>query len=647
MEGWKTTALCVLAAVSTASAALQSPDISLLKEQNRIKEEAEQKIQEDILDPILGKGKAKAFVDVEMEIKIQSEESARSGMGLAERYKEKQGAKSAGLQTLDLMPGIPKPKTISGDKAPPIPPEAAQAQQAQQVKGMKEQRFAVIPVFKKLTVTVIHDDAALKTKTEQDLVRSRIVDAMAQYQLKPQDVFFRATPFYTAPVKIDWREDVKKPNVYLPLLYALLLLLFLAFLFGPLARFFRQYVRALMEKPGAEVNIEEKPGEEGGGQGGEDLLEEGKLDITLQRKPPEPPPEEDEQMKKFEPFAYINEENIKRLVYMFLLRKEEPWVIAVVASYLRPEYARAVLTSLPIELQAKVALEALTVRQLSREQVLAIDAEVKENVDFVVGGMERLTQLLEEADMTTRNNILNYLKNEKPTLYERVRKFVLTFDDVTRFPDREMQIIVRELKPEIMARALQNSAPEVVNKFLSNMSSGAAALLKEAIEYAANTTTAQIDEERAKILDEIRKLEREGTISVRERPEGGLGLEGMEEEMSVRERRQARLAGKGGAEALPAPAAQSSEGSQQAQSYFNAGAGLYQAGNLQEALPYFEYAVSLDPAHAEARQYLATALHQMGRTGEALPHFDELLRLRPDPQLRAWVDGIKAQATSR
>lgn len=352
-------------------------------------------------------------------------------------------------------------------------------------------------------------------------------------------------------------------------------------------------------------------------------------------------------MKKFEPFAYINEENIKRLVYMFLLRKEEPWVIAVVASYLRPEYARAVLTSLPIELQAKVALEALTVRQLSREQVLAIDAEVKENVDFVVGGMERLTQLLEEADMTTRNNILNYLKNEKPTLYERVRKFVLTFDDVTRFPDREMQIIVRELKPEIMARALQNSAPEVVNKFLSNMSSGAAALLKEAIEYAANTTTAQIDEERAKILDEIRKLEREGKISVRERPEGGLGLEGMEEEMSVRERRQARLAGKGGAEALPAPAAQSSEGSQQAQSYFNAGAGLYQAGNLQEALPYFEYAVSLDPAHAEARQYLATALHQMGRTGEALPHFDELLRLRPDPQLRAWVDGIKAQATSR
>ncbi len=249
--------------------------------------------------------------------------------------------------------------------------------------------------------------------------------------------------------------------------------------------------------------------------------------------------------------------------------------------------------------------------------------------------------------MTTRNNILNYLKNEKPTLYERVRKFVLTFDDVTRFPDREMQIIVRELKPEIMARALQNAAPEVVNKFLSNMSSGASALLKEAIEYASNTTTAQIDEERAKILDEIRKLEREGKISVRERPEGGIGLEGMEEEMSVRERRQARLSGgKGAAEALPPPA-QPSAGTQQAQSYFNAGVSLYQAGNAQEALQYFEYAVSVDPAYADARQYLATALHQTGRTGEAIRHFEELLRLRPDPQLQAWVESIKAQATSR
>ena len=58
------------------------------------------------------------------------------------------------------------------------------------------------------------------------------------------------------------------------------------------------------------------------------------------RKPDEPPPpltDEEDEMKKFEPFVYINEENVKRLAYLFILRKEEPWVVAVVASYLRSD----------------------------------------------------------------------------------------------------------------------------------------------------------------------------------------------------------------------------------------------------------------------------------------------------------------------
>ena len=47
-----------------AAAGVVAPDLALLQEQNRIKAESEQRIQHDVLDPILGKGKAAAFVDV-------------------------------------------------------------------------------------------------------------------------------------------------------------------------------------------------------------------------------------------------------------------------------------------------------------------------------------------------------------------------------------------------------------------------------------------------------------------------------------------------------------------------------------------------------------------------------------------------------
>ncbi|MBU6429474.1 MAG: hypothetical protein KGR26_10715, partial [Cyanobacteria bacterium REEB65] len=135
-------ALLVLSTGGALCAPLEAPDLGLLKEQNRIKEESEQRIQHDILDPILGKGVAMPFVDVQMEVKLEDEQSTRSGMGLAQKYREKLAAnKQRGLQSMEVMPGIPKPKTISADENDK--PEAAQAQQASQLKGIQEERFAV------------------------------------------------------------------------------------------------------------------------------------------------------------------------------------------------------------------------------------------------------------------------------------------------------------------------------------------------------------------------------------------------------------------------------------------------------------------------------------------------------------------------
>lgn len=356
-------------------------------------------------------------------------------------------------------------------------------------------------------------------------------------------------------------------------------------------------------------------------------------------------------MKKFEPFTYINEENFKRLANLFLVRQDEPWLVCVVLSYLKPELARATLTSLPIELQAKVAIEALKLRQVTREQLMAIDADIKESVDFVVGGMERLTRMLDEADSQTRANILEYFKNEKPEVYQRVRKFILTFEDIVGFPDRDVQTIVRELKTEGMAKALQGASPEIVNKFLSNMSAGAASLLKESIEYAQGLTPAQIEEERSKIMDVVKNFDKEGKINVRQ--SRGDAFSGFTEELAsdrgekyaprtrAAEQAVAQLLG-GAAAPAPAPAPANAA---QAQQYFQAGVQYHDAGQFPEAAQYLEYALSQDASLWQARQYLGNCYVQLGRSREAIDQFEKVLAVNPDPGLRQWVDGMKAQTT--
>ena len=277
----------LLALPRPTGAAISVPDTSLLQDQDRIKRDSEEKIRKDILDPILGKDQAMVFVDVEMDVKIEREEKVKQGMGLAERYKEKLGGeRSAGAQTMFVLPGIPKPKTIAGSGASaPEKPESVRAQQSQQSMGLQEERYSVVRVFKKMTVTVQHSQEVLKSSESVKNMRARIVEAMSQYQLKGDDVFFRPTPFIRTPPK-HWSEDLRNPEVYIPLLFASLLFLLLLFLFGPLARFFRQYVEAIKEKPAAEINVEStiEPPEDKKGEEENPLGGEGSLDITMQRK---------------------------------------------------------------------------------------------------------------------------------------------------------------------------------------------------------------------------------------------------------------------------------------------------------------------------------------------------------------------------
>lgn len=632
-----------------ALAQIEMPKLALLAQRDEIARASRDRVQKEILDRIFGEGKTSAFVDVEVELKASRRENLRFGAGAAEKNKVKEGADSGVMKTAFILPGVPRQKNLDEpDKVKA--PEASQSQTAQQTKTDQEETYTQELVFKKFGVTVIHDAKGVDEAKIKD-ARDLIVEALKAYDVKLDDVVFRAASYKTAAEK-DWKAELMDPKVYLPLLYALLTTMFLAFLFGPLAKFFKKYVEALVQKPAAEINVESNitpPEDEGKGKGGdlEEILKS-QVEMLVGRKPsepsppPPPPPPEDEDeegedgaMAKKEPFAYINETNLKNLANLFLLRAEEPWLVAVVLSYLRPEYARQVLTALPVELQAKVALEALKIRQVTKEQVTAIDGDIKENIDYVVGGIERLIQMLEEADPRTRANILDYLQNDKPAVFEYVRRKILIFEDVARFPDREMQVIVRGLKAEQMAKALHGAAPEVANKFFSNMSAGAASLVKEQMEYQRDLTAAQTEEERARIMDAIKLLEKEGKISIRGDADAG-GFHQVIATESVRGPRRA-------APALP-PAVPSavSEDPQLARRWYESGKEALEAGNVDEAVKSLRQAVDLDHTLADAFSALGRALYQQGRYSEAILYYESFLRLKPDPELQAWVDEVKA-----
>ena len=584
---------------TSASKLSTEPQISpttLLEYETKLEQQRSEYIQKNILDKIFGPNKSTVIVDITLGVKTTTTRQQASEKRLDAKRK---------LGEVDyLLPGIPKPGSIAESA---VPAEAKGEASDTEVVGVKTEI-----VVERQNITVIYDEKIKDDKVE--LAREAIASAMGIR--RPQDIVFKKAKF-TTDVWSKFFESLILPKYLIPLIIALLILMFL---FGPVSDFLRNYIRMLRERAPTEISIDSKLAREGeagpeeltgtaagAGGGGGVGFGGGFTEAELKEK------EKELEEGKYIPFSYINDDNIKRLVY--LIAKEKPEDIAIVLSYLKPEYVKQVIESFKPHLQAEVAVALAQAREIPQEDVIRMDNYVRERIDFLVGGIHHLIELLQKVDKRTRDNILEYLKNEKPDIYQKVRPQIFLFEDLLDIPDITLQTIIRELKPEDIARALRNAPQPLIDKFFKNMSEGAQALVKEEMDYGRPMTKEQIEEEQNKILELIRKMEQEGKIYLKEREK--TFLIDASEVVTSKPRKIEESPG---------------------YEYYIAGVDFYQQGDYENAISYLQYAVELDPQLYEALQYLGNIYYETGNYQQALECYKKVVELNPqDKDFANWV----------
>ncbi len=584
-------------------------ETELLEKQRVMEKDLEAQVQ-SLLDKIFGPNQSEVKASVSLNLMKQVLKKEGSG----EKTKKKEESPLG--ETKYILPGVPAPKNVAKEKEP----DNTEKQRAEQEKAQQQVSFKLNVSNRQ--VVVFYNE---KLKSQENEARKTIT---AMTNLKDNELKFIPGKFFSALSSV-WEEFRKDPkNYFFSALLALLLLL-LIWLFLPLTSFFKNYITALKEKAGIEVKMEsESSAEQEGGEGGAMTPEE----LAAQKL--EGKGGEEELAKKYAPFEYITDENIKRLLGVF--RKEPPQVIALVLSYIKPELVRAIYAELPPEIQTKVAAESGALRQATEEQVRMVDENIKAKIDFLVGGVDNLIRILDEVDYKIRDNILEYLMNHRPQLYEKVRSSILLFEDALKFPDLAIQPIIRELKTEQLARALKNASPEMLNKFITNMSQGGAALLKEEMEYGRPATEEQIEQERQNIMNVVKRLESEGKIHVRDKKK--ISVFDSEDATSPL---SPNLPAEDYASPAPAAAVSSPEGGSGAD-YMAYGSQLYSEEKYQDAIPYLQYVTQLDPGNVQAWQLLGHCYYGLGMLPEALQHYEHLLALAPQDQaMRQWVEQFK------
>jgi flagellar motor switch protein FliG len=219
------------------------------------------------------------------------------------------------------------------------------------------------------------------------------------------------------------------------------------------------------------------------------------------------------------PFDFIRRTDPSHLLNF--IQAEHPQTIALILSYLDPNKASLILSSLPHEIQADVAKRIATMDRTSPDVLREVERVLERKLSTLAsedytsaGGIDAIVEILNMVDRGTEKTIIESLEDDDPELAEEIKKRMFVFEDIVLLDDRSIQKLLREVDQQELAKALKAVDTEVQDKIFRNMSKRAASLLKEDMEFMGPIRLKDVEESQQKIVNIIRKLEEAGEIVV-------------------------------------------------------------------------------------------------------------------------------------
>lgn len=218
---------------------------------------------------------------------------------------------------------------------------------------------------------------------------------------------------------------------------------------------------------------------------------------------------------RIKPFNLLRKTDPKQLVNF--INNEHPQTISLILSYLQPEQAAVVLSSLPEEMRTDITRRIATMERTSPEILKEVESVLEKklssvvNQDFTVaGGIDTLVDILNRVDRGTEKSILEELEREDQELVEEIRKRMFVFEDIITLDDQSIRRVLREIDFKDLAYALKGSSSEVTDRILKNLSKRAGEMLTEDIEMLGPVRLREVEEAQQKIVQVIRRLDEAG-----------------------------------------------------------------------------------------------------------------------------------------
>lgn len=203
-----------------------------------------------------------------------------------------------------------------------------------------------------------------------------------------------------------------------------------------------------------------------------------------------------------------------------LIRDEHPQIIATILVHLERARAAEALALLPERLRHDVVMRIATfggVQPAALTELTDVLNEVFSGQGTKrsrLGGVRTAAEIVNMMSSQIEESVISNLRERDPDLAQRVIDEMFVFENLADLEDRSIQLLLKEVENETLLLALKGATEPLRARFLRNMSTRAADLLREDLDAMGPVRLSVVETEQKKVLDVARRLAESGQINL-------------------------------------------------------------------------------------------------------------------------------------
>lgn len=204
-----------------------------------------------------------------------------------------------------------------------------------------------------------------------------------------------------------------------------------------------------------------------------------------------------------------------------LLDSEHPQTIAVVLSQLPAERAGKILEAMAEERQVEVVSRLARLENVPEAVMEDLEKHFQQEVAGLGDGRKRdvhgkkvAANILKMLKPEISDALLDELGADDDELAESIRQQLFTFEDLHDIDDRGLQVLLKEVSTDQLVLSLKTASDRIKDRFFGNVSSRAAQMLQEELEFMGPVKVAEVEAAQQAIVQTALSLQRDGRIQI-------------------------------------------------------------------------------------------------------------------------------------